>query len=170
MVLGTKYPLMINLCNGAIGAFVGMIDISSEKDHVKIKYVPLNGLRPKITSESYPKTNIARIIPDNTKIPGVMRDYVVIFENANGEAPFLDKIKEDVLDKIAKFKEEVRVKELEAVQQKYRAREAKEESAKQLAREQELSSIRRKRPSDLFGGMPGRMDRFRDYIDEEEYL
>lgn len=170
MTLGSKYPCLINLTDGAVGAFVSLVEVKSEKDHVKIKYVPFNKIKPVISDNSYPKTSIVRIIPDNTKIPGVMQDYVVIFEDANGKATFLDKIQKDVIDKISKYKEEARVKELEAVQQKYRAREAKEESAKQISRDEELKSTKnRRRQEDVFGRPRDRFGRFIEDNDDDYF-
>jgi hypothetical protein len=165
-----KNPLLINLCTGTIGSFVSMIDVVSEKNMVKICYIPLNSLKKVITTETYPRHAISNVIPDNIAIPGVAQMNVVIWENSAGVAPFLDKVKADALEKAGKFKEEVQLKELEVSQQKFRARESKEESKKQIAQDMELVKNQRRPEDSLFGGGLGQ-NRFRDYMNpgNDEY-
>jgi hypothetical protein len=165
MALGRKYPALWNFCTGVQGAFVGLVDIPSERDMVKIRYVPINGIKVKITNESYPKHSIIRLLPPDQNMPGVPHDLVVVIEDSTGTAPLLDQIDKIKGQTIAKYKEEKRAAELEAVQQKFRAREAKEESSKQIAKDLEL---RERAPMRREEGMFPR-DRFRDYMVGDEF-
>ena len=162
---GGRSALLINLCNGAVGAFIGSEEVKSEKEMVRITYVPFNSLKKVKTTEVYPTSCVERILPDDTTIPGVHRDYVVIYENAKGQAPFIDKLKKQIADKIYNFREREKGLQLEASQQKFRAREAKEETKKQIATDTELVEKKKSPYDNLFGGR--RYDSFRNYMGGE---
>lgn len=170
MTFGSKTPMMWNLCTGQIGSFIGTIPVESEKNYVKIIYVPINSWKKKISDESYPREAIVRVTPDNMKLSGVFKDYVLITENGGGKSPFFDKVSGIKIDRIAKYREEARDQELAAVQQKYRAKEAKEESSKQIARDLELTEKRdRRKDRDELFGLSGRYGKYRQYADNDQY-
>ena len=164
MALGRRYPVLLNLCTGQVGSFLGTV--KAEEDTVRIEFYPFNSLKRVVSEEAYPVESIVKTMSPDSRKPGAFKEYVVITESIRGDSPFLDSVNSNLLKRIKKYKEMEQEKEFELAQQKHRSRKLREETKKQVAEDMELVRARRTSIDDGGGIFP--RDRFRDYLPGDE--
>lgn len=134
-----KRPFFFDKTKGRVGSFVGT-EPSTREGYVKPVYIPLNSFSmKKVTfTDPVPEEAIVRISPPTTSEPGIQNEYVMVTENADGEAALDRKEKERRQENIASLREANREKEVEVKQHK-QARQKAEQGAEEMRKQEEES-------------------------------
>ncbi len=156
MAFGKQYPFLMNEVTGQVGTFIGTIPVSSEKDKLKIVFVPLGKIKKIISSQIYSKEMIIHVSPLDMNLPGVQTDYVYITSDTKGQAPHIEQVRKTFVEQVAVYKEKLEIQRLETAKEKNRNKELKKSTSKQVAKDLELHEKKSGSREDDFLSLRGR--------------